>query len=87
MVYNLYSILDVNVGYGMPVAQDNDAVAMRNFENACCDKSSIFATHSADFSLWCIGTFDTTSGIVESCPERKICNAFDFVSRVNSVDN
>ena len=46
MKKNVYSILDVNVGYGMPVVQDNDAVAMRNFENACSDKSSIFYTTS-----------------------------------------
>lgn len=83
MIYKVYSILDVNVGYGMPVVQDNHAVAMRNFENACCDKSSVFATHSADFSLWCIGTFDSDSGIMESAAPEKICNAYDFVSRLN----
>ena len=83
MVNNLYSILDVHQGFGMPVCQDNDAIAMRNFENACCDKSNIFYTHSSDFSLWCIGTFDTDTGIVESCTQRKICNAFDFVSRID----
>lgn len=87
MLYNLYSILDVNVGFGMPVVQDNDAVAMRNFENACTDKSSVFATHSADFSLWCIGTFHSDTGVVESIPQRKICAAYDFVSRLNNDVN
>ena len=85
MVKNLYSILDVNVGYGMPLVQDNDAVAMRNFENVCCDRSSVFATHSADFSLWCIGTFDTGTGELESLPARKICSAYDFVN-MRAVD-
>lgn len=87
MVKNMYSILDVNVGYGMPLMQDNDAVAMRNFENACSDKSSVFATHSSDFSLWCIGTFDSDTGVLESCLPRKICNAYDFVSRINDIAN
>jgi len=87
MVKNLYSILDVNVGYGMPLVQDNDAVAMRNFENACSDKSSIFSTHSADFSLWCVGTFDSDTGELESTPPRKICNAYDFVSHLNDNVN
>lgn len=82
MVYNVYSILDVNVGYGAPVCHDNDAVAMRYFENACCDKSSIWHTHSSDFSLMCIGTYDTTTGELASSPIRKVCNAFDFVSRL-----
>lgn len=83
MVKTLYSILDVNVGFGMPIVQDNDAVAMRNFENACCDKSSVYATHSSDFSLWAIGTYDTDSGELESIPQRKICSAYDFVNRLN----
>lgn len=85
MVKCMYSILDVNVGYGMPIVQDNDAVAMRNFENACSDRSSVFATHSSDFSLWCVGTFDDSTGIVESCEQRKICNAFDFVNNLREV--
>ena len=80
MKQSMYSILDVNVGYGMPIVQDNDAVAMRNFQNAASDKSSVFYTHSSDFSLWCVGTFDTSSGELEPCPARKICNAYDFVN-------
>lgn len=83
MIKKLYSILDVNLGFGMPLVQDNDAVAMRNFENACSDKSSVFSTHSSDFSLWLVGTFDTDTGIVESCPQEKICSAYDFVSRLD----
>ena len=79
MVYNVYSVLDVNVGYGVPIVQDNDAVAMRSFENGCMDKSSVWHTHSADFSLFCIGTFDTSSGEISSCAPRKICSAYDFV--------
>lgn len=80
MIQNMYSILDVNVGYGMPIVQDNDAVAMRNFENAASDVTSVFHTHPSDFSLWCVGTFDTSSGELESIPQRKICNAYDFVN-------
>lgn len=84
MKQKVYSILDVNVGYGVPIVQDNDAVAMRNFENACTDERSVFATHSSDFSLWCVGTFDTDTGILESGAPEKICNAYDFVSRLNT---
>ena len=80
MVYNVYSVLDVNVGYGVPVVQDNDAVAMRSFENGCLDKSSVWHTHSGDFHLHCIGTFNTDSGELVPCPPRKICSAFDFVN-------
>lgn len=82
MVYNVYSILDVNVGYGAPMCHDNDAVAMRFFENACSDKRSIWYTHCSDFSLMCIGTYDTSTGELIAEPIRKVCSAFDFVSRM-----
>lgn len=86
MVYNVYSVLDINVGYGMPVVQDNDAVAMRSFENGCCDKSSVWYTHCSDFSLMHIGTYDTDTGVLSSSPARKICNAYDFVRTMKGVD-
>ena len=85
MLYNVYSVLDVNVGYGVPIVQDNDAVAMRSFENGCVDRSSIWHTHCSDFSLWCVGTFETSTGILEPCTPRKICSAFDFVSALKGV--
>lgn len=86
MVYNVYSVLDVNVGYSAPICHDNDAVAMRFFENACSDKHSIWYTHSSDFSLMRIGTFDTGTGEFTSTPVAKVCNAFDFVSRMKGED-
>lgn len=85
MVYNLYSILDVNLGFSVPMAQENDAVAMRSFEHGCSDKSSLWHTHCSDFSLHCVGTFDTNTGEISPCPSRKVCSAFDFVGVTKGV--
>lgn len=79
MKYNFYSVYDIKVGYGMPVTQENDAVAMRNFENVCLDEHSVFHTHCSDFSLRCIGTFDTDTGEISPTTPREICAASDFV--------
>ena len=87
MIYNFYSVYDVNMGYNPPVVQENDAVAMRNFENACCDKSSVWYTHCADFSLMCIGSFDSSSGEIIAADPKKVCAASDFVARMKGVDN
>ena len=80
MLYNVYSVLDVHTGYGVPVIHDNDATAMRAFENGCTDRTSLWFTHSSDFHLHHIGTFDTSSGELISCPPRKVCAAYDFVN-------
>lgn len=80
MIYGVYSVLDVNVGYGVPVMQENDAVAMRTFANGCYDKRSVWHTHSSDFCLMCIGSFDTDSGELTPEDPRKLCSAYDCVT-------
>lgn len=87
MVYGVYSVLDVNMGYSVPAIQENDAVAMRLFENGCIDKHSIWYTHSSDFCLMRIGTFDTNTGELVAESPTKLCNAFDFVSTLKMKEN
>lgn len=85
MIYGVYSVLDVNVGFGVPVVQENDAVAMRTFENGCTDKHSVWYTHSSDFSLNRIGSFDTATGELIAESPQKLCTAFDVVNMRNEV--
>lgn len=84
MVYSMYSVLDANIGYGMPICQENDAVAMRSFENACSQLGSIYNTHPGDFTLYYVGTFDTSSGVLEFEEHRRVCSALDFVGNLNN---
>lgn len=80
MIYGVYSVLDVNVGYSVPVTQENDAVAMRTFANGCTDKRSVWYTHSADFCLMRIGSFDTSTGELTPEAPTKLCAAYDLVA-------
>lgn len=83
MRFGLYSVLDVNLGYGMPVVQENDAVAMRNFDNVCRDVNSVYHTHPSDFTLHCIGYFDSHTGVLEAAEHRRVCSALDFVGTLD----
>lgn len=87
MIYKIYCVHDVNVGYNAPVIQENDAVAMRNFENVCSDKSSVWYTHCADFSLVCIGTFNSDTAEISCTPPEKVCSASDFVIPLMNHEN
>lgn len=86
MVYGVYSVYDVNVGYGVPVVQENDAVAMRTFENGCSDKRSVWYTHCSDFILQRIGSFDSATGELVCESPTRICSAADFVSMMKGDD-
>lgn len=74
MVFPIYSIRDKLVGFQGVSLHHNDAVAMRNFEEAFND-----APHAEDYSLYKLGTFDTNTGIVSSLKEPEIvCTGFDI---------
>uniref|UniRef100_A0AAU8B2K7 Nonstructural protein n=1 Tax=Dulem virus 139 TaxID=3145616 RepID=A0AAU8B2K7_9VIRU len=62
MNFKVYSIRDVKTGFMSPTFEINDAVAMRNFEHAVQNSGTVLFTHAGDFSLFCIGTFDSDSG-------------------------
>lgn len=71
MILGIYSIQDRHSGYSSPSFEMNDAVAIRNFENAILSTQGVIRTHAADFTLCSLGTFDTQTGHIE-VSERKI---------------
>lgn len=71
MIYGLYSIRDAKTSF-MPLTVDvNDASACRNFEHAVRQPESLLCSHSADYALYRVGSFDTDSGVVTSFPVPK----------------
>lgn len=78
MKKELYAIRDVKVGFLAPMVDDNEASAMRNFEYAV-HNNDIINFMPSDFELYHIGSFDTDSGIIESCSTPNfICNGISF---------
>lgn len=71
MEYGIYSIRDSKTGYTSLTLDFNDASAMRNFEHACMQDSSLFFSHAQDYDLYKLGLFDTEVGkiIVKDVPE------------------
>lgn len=65
MILGVYSIQDRQSGYSSPTFEMNDAVAIRNFENAVLSTAGVLKTHAQDFTLCSLGTFDTQSGLLQ----------------------
>ncbi|UPW41606.1 nonstructural protein [Peromfec virus RodF8_43] len=65
MIMRVYALRDVKVGFLSPTVSDSDAIAIRNLENVLrSPSSSLLDSHPEDFSLYCLGSFDTTSGVL-----------------------
>ncbi|UPW41959.1 nonstructural protein [Dipodfec virus RodF1_56] len=74
----MYSVRDALTGFMTPVLEQNDAVAMRNFSMSCDvarRDSSLMSWKPSDFSLYCIASFDSDTGILTPVnPVRLVCN-------------
>lgn len=82
MEYELYVIYDTSLRrYGVPMAQENDAVAMRSFAHECMNESSIWNSHPDQFILYKIGVYNCDTGEILPCAPERIASASDFVRR------
>lgn len=72
MKYNIYSIRDVHTGFMSPAIDQNDASAVRNFRHAAMQSQSLMHSHTKDYDLFCVGEFDTDTGVINSCIPRLV---------------
>lgn len=92
MKYGLYSIFDSAAGvFTAPTIDISDASAVRGFQQALGNSSSIMSFKPDDFSLFQVGTFDVESGLLEpfsppsrlfvgksGYPEKEVVNVHDI---------
>lgn len=62
MMFNIYAVRDVKVGFQSITIQPNDPVAARSFESTVINSDSVLFTHAEDFSLYRLGTWDSDTG-------------------------
>lgn len=85
MEFELYSIYDsATMKYTVPMAQDNDAVAMRAFAHEAMRPESYWNSHPQDYILYRVGIFDIVSGEITPCKPERICSAAELISRKES---
>jgi hypothetical protein len=76
MIFGIYAIKDAKSSY-MPCTVDtNDSTAIRNFEHAVSQPGSLLASHSNDFALFKLGTYDDVGGYITPLDAPKmLCDA------------
>lgn len=79
MIFGIYSIKDALTGFMNCTLEQNDACAIRNFEHAVTRTDSLFFSHPEHYSLYRLGTFDTTHGISDIVDGVPIANASDVL--------
>lgn len=82
MKCSVFSIRDVKTGFLTPTVEVNASVAVRNFEHAVLrNEDSLFFSHPDDYSLFCLGDFDTDTGaILPSSPPVEVISASAIIN-------
>lgn len=72
MIRYVYSVRDeVSTLYMGLQLELNDAVACRNFDYAL-SRNEMMSYRPEDYSLWLLGSYDDTTGIITPCPPKII---------------
>lgn len=66
MIYGIYAIKDVKVGFMQPFIQVNDGVAVREFRNIVNSSNSVVSANYTDMELYQLGTYNQDTGLIES---------------------
>jgi len=79
----VFSVLDDKACYfSSPFCAKNEQVAIRMFSDAAQDSRSEIGKHGSDFSLHALGTFDDSSGKMESFLVPKfLVRAISFINK------
>lgn len=90
MIYNLYCVKDEKVEFQSDlVSHINDELAVHSFGSSLVHSSPVFGRFE-DYSLYCVGTFDSSSGIVTNCEPRFITHGLNArelaIKRIKSLN-
>lgn len=79
MQFNSYAIFDSKVGaFLTPFFLRSHGEAIRVFQTLANDPEHQFCKYAADFTLFCIGTFDDATGIIQSSVHENLGTALIF---------
>lgn len=80
--YKMFAVRDAKSAvFLMPQVYINEATAIRAFQDGCSEPKSAWAKHPEDFTLFLLGTYDESTGLLTPAvqPVSLAC-ALDFVS-------
>ncbi len=81
MKLNIYSIFDTASGlYSRPFFTLSDAEAIRSFSDITQDAEHPIGKHPEDYTLFRLGVFDDTTGLLNNEANESLCTALERVA-------
>lgn len=89
MKLGVYAMRDRLTGFLQPTFDQNDPVAMRNFESAVLQvrPGNLLHTNPEDYSLYKIGVYDSETGVIEPMDPLQILTGSAVILKSIQEDN
>lgn len=90
MKVKVFTVFDMKMQFfAQPFFEQQEASAIRSFSDAVNDANpkNMWYLHPEDFQLYCIGTFDNETGVLESQLPQVLVNASALYRRVVPDDS
>ena len=85
MILKIFTIKDKKSNFGQLFTEQNQLVALRNFNELCNSKDTMINKYPEDYSLYEIGEYDTETGEVKGYKTLKeIASAESFAKKENN---
>lgn len=79
MLLLVFSVFDSKAeAYLRPFFAETKGLAIRSFRDAANDASSDMCKHAEDYTLYRVGFFSQSSGVLEPCNPESLGNALTF---------
>ena len=86
MKLSIYTIHDVKAqNYGKPFYAFNDDVARRSFEQEVNNPESTLNRAPEDYTLFCIGSFDDSTGLIDEQVPHSLGSALEYYQQPKPV--
>lgn len=85
MKLKIYSIKDNLAGFYQPTFEQSDEIAIRNFAFAVNKKDNLLYANPDDFSLYCVGVYDTELGHIDAFDPLLIVQASSVIDHRGEV--
>lgn len=66
-----------------PTFMQTKGQAIRSFADAANEEGHAFARHAADYTLFHIGSYDESAGLLEAITPDSLGNALQYIERVD----
>lgn len=82
MIMKIFSVHDAAVGgYMQPFFSPTTGSAIRSLTEAVNDPKHDFHKHSKDYSLWLLGDYDDTTGVISAGPPIHVLACMDLLNK------